>query len=208
MSKGIVAVMPMKPLSQTKSRLADCIPALHREALSLNLLSRGIRAAVSAPIEEVMVIGGDSRVSLASRQLGAIWRKSSGFGLNADLTLIFREIWRRGHTALYLPGDLPFVSLTDLKKVIAASKDGERLVLSPSERDGGTNCMVVPPSLSFKPALGNCSFKRHMRNARKIGIDSVVCYAPGLGRDLDTVDDLVATELLEPGFFSRMTFLG
>ena len=200
---SIVAVVPMKPLNRSKTRLAEVLSQQERAEISLAMFSRVVGAAREA-LGAVWVVGGDDSVRLAAEGLGADWREDPGSDLNDSLSIAFDEACKKGLSPIYLPADLPFVTAADIEKVVQASGGGETLTLSPAQQDGGTNAMLIPQCLSFPPLLGKDSFSLHKRQATSRGIPYAVCLSEGLGLDLDTPDDLALCDDIQPGFLATM----
>ena len=69
--QNVIAIVPMKPLSQGKSRLAQSLTADQRADLALGMLRRVVLAIKAASIDTVWVVGGDDRVCEMTRSLGA-----------------------------------------------------------------------------------------------------------------------------------------
>ena len=200
---SIVAVVPMKPLHRSKTRLASVLSEQQRADLSLSMFSRVITEA-NAALGVVWVVGGDDTVRLAAEGLGADWREDPGSDLNDSLSIAFDEACKKGLSPIYLPADLPFVTAADIHRIVQASGNGKTLTLSPAQQDGGTNAMLIPQCLSFPPLLGKDSFSLHKRQATSRGIPYAVCLSEGLGLDLDTPDDLALCDEIQPGFLATM----
>lgn len=202
--EDIVAVVPMKPLSQSKTRLAGMLTQRERADLSLAMFGKVISAARQA-LGVVWVVGGDEAVRMTAESLGALWLEDPGNDLNDSLAFALDRACSNEMSSIYLPADLPFVTAADIEKVVRASSAGETLTLSPAQQDGGTNAMLIPKCVSFPPLLGKNSFRLHKRQASALGIPYTVCLTEGLGLDLDTPDDLAQCDRLRPGFISTLT---
>ena len=200
---SIVAVVPMKPLSRSKTRLASVLSEQERADLSLAMFSKVVSAAHEA-LGTVWVVGGDSVVRQTADSLGAKWLEDPGNDLNESLSFALSKACRVGKAAIYLPADLPFVTAADIEKIVQTSVGGETLTLSPAQQDGGTNAMLVPKCLRFTSLLGRDSYARHKQQAASLGIPYTVCLSEGLALDLDTPDDLALCDRLQPGFLSTM----
>ncbi len=203
-ARGIVAVVPMKPLRQAKSRLAGRLSPAERASLSLHMLRRVLEACLAAGVAEVRVIGSEDVVRQAAEGMGAQWRPDQGLGLNGVLAHAFEEAFALGLAPMYLPADLPLVTPEDVRGLTEASGQGERLALSPAQRDGGTNAIITPLNSPFRPALGTDSFRLHVAQAEALGLSVAVYRCRGLALDLDTPDDLDALLKLEPGLLQRL----
>ena len=200
----IVAIVPMKPLSQGKSRLARTLSPEQRANISIGMLRRVLIALKGASIDPVWVVGGDDRVMRLARNQGGIWHEEMGRDLNDTLGKAIEQAFRRGNSALYIAGDLPFVKPSDIHSFIQASRGAGNVTLAPARRDGGTNAMLIPHGIGFQPELGRRSFSKHLSQAAKLETSVAIAYSPGLGLDLDLVDDLESYQHMEPGLIERL----
>ena len=205
---NVVAVIPVKPLAQAKSRLAPYLKDVQRRRLVITMLRRVIRAAREAS-DEVWVLGADDSTRNVALKEGASWREDAGSNINESLRLIFEEAWTAGKSPLFLPGDLPFLCSDELKGLIAHAGSGDdsdlKIVLSPANKGGGTNAIFIPQRLLFRLQLGPDSLSLHVSEARRLGLEPTVYASTGLARDLDTWEDLQEYETHEPGFLARLT---
>ena len=132
------------------------------------------------------------------------WLPDMGRNLNDTLSKAFASASGEGYSALYLPGDLPFIKPSDVINLIRSSERRKNITLAPARRDGGTNGILVPQGTFFQPELGQRSFAKHLAQAARMEVSVAICYSPGLGFDLDTVDDLETYEQMEPGLLERL----
>ncbi len=154
----VAAVAPMKPLAQSKTRLAAALPPERRAALSLAMLRSVLSALRRSRVGRIIVVGGDARVRDEARERGAEWRADDFGDLNAALAAAFRDLRAEGTPAAYIPADLPLLAPEDVDALLAASQDGAALTLCPAH-DGGTNAIVAPPSAAgFQPLLESAAF--------------------------------------------------
>ncbi len=203
-ARGIVAVVPMKPLRLAKSRLAGRLTPEERASLSLHMLRHVLGACLAAGVADAWVIGSEDAVRQTAEEMGAQWRADTGLGLNGVLARAFQEAFALGLAPMYLPADLPLVTPGEVGGLTEASGQGQRLALSPAQRDGGTNAIIAPPDTPFRPALGADSFRLHVAQAEALGLPLAVYRCRGLALDLDTPDDLDALSKLEPGLLQRL----
>jgi 2-phospho-L-lactate guanylyltransferase len=200
---GVIAVVPMKPLSSSKTRLARQLTVEERADLTIGMLRHVLRASREA-VDTCWVVGGDDRVRALADELGVVWKRDLGRDLNETLALTFQEVFALGKSALYLAGDLPFLKPADVHNLLQSSRRNTNITLSPARRDSGTNAILVPAGLPFHPELGPRSFQKHLAQSARLGVSVAMCYSPGLGFDLDTFDDLEAYEGMEPGLLARL----
>lgn len=202
---SVIPIIPMKPLADCKTRLSRQLTAAERGDLVIGMLRRVLLAIKGASIDVFWVVGGDWRIRNLARNFDGLWMEDLGRNLNDTVDKSFDKASQRGYSALYLPGDLPFLKPSDLTSLIRSAGQGRNIVLAPARRDNGTNGILIPPGLAFKPELGNRSFAKHLGQAGKLGISVAICYSEGLGFDLDILEDLEFFEQKEPGLQQRLT---
>ena len=202
--ESLVVIVPMKPLANSKTRLAQRFSPGQRAVLVMGMLSRVISAIQGASISKIWVVGGDTQVKDMAQKFGALWLEELGCNLNDTLGKAFDRAFQRDASALYVAGDLPFLKSSDLHSLMQASRRRKNITLAPARRGGGTNAMLAPPGVAFRPQLGPSSFTKHLSQAAALGISVAICSSPGLGSDLDTTEDLEAYEHMEPGFLERL----
>ena len=200
----IIAIIPMKPLTEGKSRLAKTLSPDERASISFGMLRRVLIALRGACVDPVWVVGGDERVKNLAHNQGGLWHEEMGRDLNDTLRKAVEQVFLRGRSALYIAGDLPFVKPSDIHSFIQASRGAGNVTLAPARRDGGTNAMLIPHGVMFRPELGRRSFSKHLLQAAKLETSVAIAYSPGLGLDLDVVDDLESYQHMEPGLIERL----
>jgi 2-phospho-L-lactate guanylyltransferase len=186
------AIVPQKPLARAKSRLTSVLAPAPRSGLSLDLLRHVCAVLRAVPaVEALAIMSADSAVRARAGVWGVPVAPDPGPDLNAALAAMIAAAAagraRRG--VLVLAADLPWVGPADVQALLAAGRRGA-LVLAPSGDGTGTNALLVPPGVSFRPAYGEGSRAAHRERARACGLHLVEVYRPGLAFDLDTPDDL------------------
>ena len=200
----VTAVVPVKELARSKSRLADVLTAEQRATLSLGMLRRVLAAAIPV-CGRVAVVGKDERVREVATKSGAEWAEDTSGDLTSAVSLTFSELKAEGAAPVYLPADLPFVGCEDVQELLRVSQRGTLLTLAPARFDGGTNAIVVPADSPFEPALTGHSFERHREAAWALGLKTAYFDSPGLGIDIDRPEDLALAESIEPGITKTLT---
>ena len=198
----VTAIIPMKPLASAKLRLSGSVSRERRAAICLMMLDRVLASTCrSAAVGRTWVVGGDHWVGSASEHHGALWLSELGCDLNDTLWRAFQRCFRAGaDAALFLPADLPLLAPTDVDGLVGASKGLQAIVLAPAGRDGGTNALLVPEGIAFRPRLGEDSFQRHLQEAKSRACSVVVYQSRGVELDLDTAVELRTCEESVPGF--------
>jgi 2-phospho-L-lactate guanylyltransferase len=103
----------------------------------------------------------------------------------------------RGATSvLVLPGDIPSISVADVRDMLGVAGTAPRAVVVAASRDGqGTNALLLRPPHVIAPSFGPPSVRRHLQAGYAAGARTRLIEHLGLARDVDTPPDL--TSLLD-----------
>jgi 2-phospho-L-lactate guanylyltransferase len=185
------AVVPVKELWRTKSRLEPILDPGARAGLTLYMMGRVVSALRAAGIENVCVVSPDHIVLEEARKRGAASLRQESRGLNPALDEGRLWAMERGASALLvLPADLPLLGAGDVREVLGGTGEEPSVVISPDGTHAGTNALLLRPPDALPFAFGPESYEAHLRAARERGLDVRVCERPHLAFDLDTADDL------------------
>lgn len=181
-------IIPVKPFSQSKTRLAAVLSARRRTALSRQLLARTVALAVQ--VGPVVVVSRSRAVREQAKRAGAWALVESQRGLNAAVRQGIQWVQARGGSAvLILPADLPLLTLADLQMLAAPKVELPAVRLAPCRRKDGTNALALWPPGAIIPNFGPGSFARHTALARAAGIDPQIYRSSTVAFDLDVPDD-------------------
>lgn len=186
----VSVVVPMKPLSCAKTRLAGDLDSPTRTAAVLAMLECVVTAAKrSQSVNGVVVTGGDLLIEQACADLHVCFQAEEGDDLNSSLwAAVQQRAVSDTNAVAYLPGDLPFVTGGDVDALTDASAGLSRVVAVESE-DRGTNALLWPRTQLFRPALGPQSFERHKAIAASLGFGFQAVTLPRIAFDVDTPSD-------------------
>jgi 2-phospho-L-lactate guanylyltransferase len=207
-----VAIVPVQPLSQAKSRLAGRLAPDERRALVVYLLDVVLGALRGSTfIDRTIVVTPDPDVLGLAARNGAVGLREQGAGLNAAITQA-RDVairWGAG-TVLVMLGDLPLVRSDDVDDLVRAAEAAD-VVLAPDRHRHGTNALVLRPPGALEPAFGPGSYPAHRAAARALGLrtldfqSSAIAFDVDVGADLDELArdgvkwmEAVAEPLTEP----------
>jgi len=190
---SIWAIIPVKPLSQGKSRLADALSPEERKQLSEMLFRRVLTAVKETPqVAGTLVISRDPRALAIARDLDAHTVQESGAPeLNNALMRATQVVggWRGG-AVLILPADLPLVTSEDLTAMITLGQENLTVVIATDQHDDGTNAMLIRPPGLIHYAYGAGSYHRHMELAKQAGATVKHYHSDRLALDIDVPADL------------------
>jgi 2-phospho-L-lactate guanylyltransferase len=193
------AVIPVKGLAESKTRLSTYLQATKRrvlvEALMQDVLSSIIRSRV---YETVMVISPDDTVSSRLRSQEVSFLKQTGVGLNRAIEQANRLATQKHARSLTtVLADIPLVEPGDFKELLTIGPPVRKVVMAPSLK-GGTNVLSTSPPGVIGPIYGRWSYTKHLRQAQISRLD---CYSISNSRmsfDIDTVSDLAELRRLDP----------
>lgn len=192
-------VIPLKPLTRAKSRLADTAGDGVRPGLALAFAQDTVAAALAcAAVADVAVVTDDQRAARELAALGArIVPDTPAGGLNAALAHGAAVVRERhpGTPVATLNADLPALRPPELARVLNAAAQFPRAFLADAAALG-TTLLTAGPDRELRPAFGIGSRARHRASgAAELvlpGVDSV-------RQDVDTGEDLRAALALGVG---------
>jgi 2-phospho-L-lactate/phosphoenolpyruvate guanylyltransferase len=191
LSEAVSAVVPVKDLRGTKSRLAPVLHPGARAGLTLYMMGRVVAALREAGVEDVCVVSPDRIVLNEAQRRGAIPLIQESRGLNPALEEGRRRALDLGaSTLLVLPADLPLLDAEDVRAVLKEAGEGPSVVISPDGAHSGTNALLIQPPDVLPFAFGPDSFEAHLEAARSRNLDVRICERCHLSFDLDTAGDL------------------
>lgn len=194
----VAAVVPVKDLQGTKSRLAPVLDPAGRAGLTIYMMHRGISALHQAGIREICVVSPDRLVLQQANEKGATMLLQESHGLNPALEEGRRWAMEREASAmLVLPADLPLLDAEDIRSVVSGCGESPSGVISPDAVRAGTNALMLRPPDAIPFAFGTGSFEAHRQAARENNVPLAVVERTHLSFDLDTGEDLARFQSLE-----------
>lgn len=187
-------LIPIKNLANAKQRLSSVLGSEERGELA------------RAMCEDVLgaVAGWHGRPEVAvvtSDPFAAELARGFAFGVIADelnpgetgaIEMATELCRKRGaKSTLVIPADIPLIEESELQQIADAS-ESVGAVLVPDAARRGTNAVLRSPADLFPLRFGNDSFRPHLAAARATGLGCVVLELPGIARDVDRPEDLLA----------------
>src|SRR5258706_3899632 len=185
------ALIPVKALSEVKSRLSAHLTPGEREKLVLDMLYHELQVLrASNMFEHISVVSPDERVLQKAQDWRAQALLEEMPGHNAALNAAALLEQAAGTAALLtIAADLPLLQTGDIHALIAQSARYP-VVLAPSREGTGTNALLVRPPLALPYLFGVNSLQRYQHAARNMQLSSTLYHSIGLALDIDTIDDL------------------
>ncbi|MGK5692305.1 2-phospho-L-lactate guanylyltransferase [Streptomyces sp. URMC 128] len=183
-------VVPLKPLAQAKTRLADTADDGLRPDLALAFAQDTVAAALACPaVRDVAVVTDDARAGRELAALGAaIIPDEPGSGLNAALAHAAGAVRaaRPESPVAALNADLPALRPPELARVLDAAAEFPRAFL-PDAAAIGTTLLAATPGRQLFPAFGIDSRARHRTSG---AVELSLASVDSVRQDVDTGDDL------------------
>jgi 2-phospho-L-lactate guanylyltransferase len=179
-------VLPIRSFVLGKARLAAELDESARAELGRRLADRVADAADPFPVV-VVTSAPEVRAWAAARALSVLDDPGS---LDAAALVGQHHFAQLGvGRVLVTHADLPRA-----RSLVGLARDASQPVVAlvPCHRDDGTNVLAVPSGVAFRFAYGPGSFRRHVAEARRLGLGVRVVRDRDLAFDVDVPEDLAA----------------
>ena len=210
MTNNIWAIVPLKPLNRSKSRLAPVLDIEQREALSREMFVRTLKTLKKVKgIAGILVVSRDTAALALARSYDVQTLQESGAPeLNASLTRATQAVLDlNANGVLIVASDIPLLQAEDLEAMIQLASTPPVTVVATDRRQDGTNVMLVAPPGLFPYAYGKGSCRKHIEAAKAAGAEIHEYDSPALALDVDIPSDLdlyrerlMAYEVSEPAW--------
>jgi len=190
------AIVPIKPLNRSKSRLSPILNGEQREALSRKMLELTLTTLKQVSgITGILTISRDNKALTLARAFNVQTVQESGQPeLNAALARATQAVmaWNASRI-LILASDIPLMTVSDIEGILAlARQDTRTVVIATDRREEGTNALLVAPPGLIPYRYGQDSFRMHVEEAAKVGVEARIFRSPTISLDVDVPEDLVA----------------
>jgi 2-phospho-L-lactate guanylyltransferase len=181
--------VPVKSLSQAKSRLASALTPLERGALTLAMLEDVLDASLALSGWETWVISPDEAVLEIAARRSARAITEDKPPLSSAIRQVEQEAVEAGaQTLAVLLGDTALVTPEALRRAVHTLG---RVVVAPDAAASGTNLLVRRPPKAIPARFGPDSYRRHLEAAETKGMPAAVVELDELAFDLDGPDDIL-----------------
>ena len=190
----VFAIVPVKDLEETKSRLSPFLTPKEREMLTLKMLDHVLATLGEVDVvEQIGVVSPSPRALFVAEEAKATALLQESRGLNNALEEGRNWAISEGASSLLvLPADLPYLSVFDVRMLTTISRDERVAVISPDEADEGTNALLMRPGDAMPFAFGPGSYEIHQRTAKEHGLEVEIYKQASVSHDVDTLEDLQA----------------
>lgn len=191
----IVAIVPIKNLKSSKSRLSSILGPFERMVLVNYFFDLTIKKLEKASlISDILVISNTENFKHLRNNKKITNITDHREGVNnaistADSYLEYQNI----DASIVIPIDLPLISSKDIDDLCEISKDFSKVVIiCPSKRYDGTNILLRKPHNIIKTHYDNNSYYNHLLEARLRNVFVKQLADPNFTFDIDTKEDLLS----------------
>jgi 2-phospho-L-lactate guanylyltransferase len=189
---SVHAVVPVKALEKSKTRLSSILHPKERAQLTMAMLMDVLSALrKSSIIDSIMVVSTDRNVLRLGQQLGInSLRETPKRGLNGAINQVIGRCKWENSAVLVVHADLPLLTPREVDTFLREAQ-GCSVTIGPSKDEIGTNAMVLNPARVIRPAFGKESYKRHISILHRKKLHFKVQSSQGFGFDIDEPEDLL-----------------
>ena len=187
----IWAILPVKLLEQTKSRLTAVLTPSERAELTQFPVKRTLNVLQNVTrIQATVVISRDAKIAQLAKNGNAYCvPEPAGGGLNKAVQTGYHFVNKQNaQFALIVPSDLAFLTSADVMAVIQQASQN-KAVIAPDQVEDGTNALLLPSKIDFLFQYGRSSFTKHLNEAKRHQLIPQIVHRANLQFDLDTVQD-------------------
>ncbi len=191
--KTVCAVVPIRDIATSKSRLADILAGDERKALVAAMAQDVIMALKNCPaIDHVIVATDDPQAGRLAKKLNCkVWPQGQRAGLSATMNHAASRLKSRHvSTMLSVHADLPLANAAAFGHLMKHLENSPHVLIVPSPIDGGSNVIVTTPPDMLTFQYGHDSYHRHLDYCQSRGIPVITVRDDDLGVDIDTKADM------------------
>lgn len=188
-------LIPVKALTDAKSRLADYLTDKEREKLVLEMLRHVLQTVKSANADlNPILVSSDKKICVLAASLQVKTFPEIVSGHNEALTKAAEQV-DPSIPLLTLSADLPLITLHNIEKMVTLGQSQE-VVLAPSKEGTGTNALLLRKPLLLPYVFGINSLKKFISEAKKEKLSYALYQDPSIAFDVDTIKDIQDSHFL------------
>lgn len=190
LSMSVLAVVPVKSLLKSKTRLSAVLSSQERRTLTLTMLEDVLTALKSSMADRICVISSDSTVQALANKFKVEYLSENQQGLNQAIEQATEWcIHNDAKSVLVLPADVPLIASEDINQIIKLSSEEPTVVIS-SSQNGGTNALLQKPPNLIPVCFGPHSFMKHVWEASAKSVVLKLYTSSRVSLDIDSSEDI------------------
>ena len=192
--RAVRAVIPVKRVKDAKQRLASVLNASERRDLFVAMFEDvlDVVTAVQDFQEVTVATVCPTAREIAKRHGASVLSTGRDEGQTMAVANTAVTLEAEGVISmLMLPGDIPLLTVKEIRTVLDAhEKKTPAMTIVPARDELGSNCIVLSPPTAIPLCFGPNSYFPHLKSARRLGLVPQTPKLPGIGLDIDTLEDL------------------
>jgi 2-phospho-L-lactate guanylyltransferase len=188
-----IAIVPVKDLSLAKERLSPVLSQTDRTRIAYLMLGDVLTALRGSKLlTKLFVVTLDGLARELARSFGVdVIRETKQESESSSIDYssnVCKEIG--AESVLVIPGDVPLITPEDVDYILERERPCPSAILVPARDWLGTNAILRRPPDVFPSRFGYDSFKKHIDEAKKRGIEFDIYHMPRIALDIDEPKDL------------------
>ena len=191
---AVWAIVPVKPLAHSKSRLSGILNSDERMGLTVRLLKRTLETISHVPeIDKTLIVTNDPEVVTITKSFNFdVCVEENECGMNRALDRGMGVLKRNQvQSAIILPSDLPFLTVREIQVMIKMGSESKAMVIAPDRKKQGTNAIYYYSLDKVDFEFGPMSYEKHLKSAKANGVTVCVIESDSFGLDIDLPEDLM-----------------
>lgn len=190
----VYSIIPVKNLSNIKSRLSPILNGGERKQLTFHMLDDVLSAVSSSTsIDKTIVVSPDQTILdyVGKFEVYPI-KENSGSGVNAAVSKGMKVSLAEGaDCSLILPSDIPLIQSIQIDEIVGACRLEKLVVaITPSLKLDGTNALILRPPNVIRTYYDQDSFNNHIKEAERNKVRLKICLSKRVMLDIDTPKDV------------------
>lgn len=186
-------LLSVKDPVHSKQRLASILSPLERKKLVWAML-KDVSSAIAKChlVHRIAIVAHDPEIiQYAYEKRWEVLSEKKQISENKSVDWASEVLAEEGVTdVLRLPIDIPLVQAQDLDDLFKETPTSPYALLVPSLDGLGTNALRRSPPNVFPSKFGSDSFRKHMKEARRLNVTVKVKNMPRIALDIDKLSDL------------------
>lgn len=192
---SVFAVIPVKTLLKSKTRLSIVLNPQERQTFTLVMLKDVLTATKYSMVRHTILVSSDPTIKKLADNFGVTYLHERKRGVNQAIKQAIESCIHDGaNSVLILPADIPLITPKEINRIIELGLERTSIVISPSQ-NVGTNALLQNPPNLIPTRFGPQSFLKHCNEASARMVTFKVYRSQKVALDIDSIKDL--TDFLE-----------
>lgn len=191
------ALLPLKNFNFAKSRLSGLLSSAERRTLFLAMVRDVLSVLSKHPgLNGISLVSDDPYAKILAKEFKVECLEEAPLnaaGLNGVVQAAVKVLSIRGiEDVMVVHGDLPMVNQAGLDYLLSVHRrlENNTMTIVPDRHLTGSNCILCRPATGFSFQYGEGSLRKHVEQAKALGMDAVIERIASIEIDIDTPEDI------------------